>query len=126
MFPQIETIEQETVSRVIFMQDGATSHFSCLVTDVLNERFHDAWIARGGPIPWPPRSPDLCPLDIFLWGYIKNIVYAEKIRNIHHLQERITSAIETVTRDMIQKTWQEIEFSLDVSRATNGAHIEMY
>ena len=62
----------------------------------------------------------------FLWGYIKNIVYAEKIRNIRHLQERITSAIETVTRDTIQKTWQEIEFRLDVSRATNGAHIEMY
>jgi DNA-binding winged helix-turn-helix (wHTH) protein len=38
----------------------------------------------------------------------------------------ITSAIETVTRDMIQKTWQEIEFCLDVSRATNGTHIEMY
>jgi len=59
-------------------------------------------------------------------GYIKNIVYAEKIRNIQHLQERITSAIETVTRDMIQKTWQEIEFRLHVFRATNGAHIEMY
>ena len=57
---------------------------------------------------------------------IKNIVYAAKIRNIQHLQERITSAIETVTRDMIQKTWQEIEFRLDVSRATNGTHIEMY
>ena len=36
------------------------------------------------------------------------------------------SAIETVTRDMIQKMWQEIEFRLDVSRATKVAHIEMY
>jgi len=53
-------------------------------------------------------------------------VYAEKIRNIQHLQEGITSAIETVTRDMIQKTWQEIQFGLDISRATNGTHIEMY
>jgi len=53
-------------------------------------------------------------------------VYAEKIRNIQHLQERITSAIETVTRDMIQKMWQEIEFHLDVSRATNGARVAMY
>ena len=43
-------------------------------------------------------------LIFFLWRYIKNIVYAEKIRNIQHLQERITSAIETVTRDMIQNT----------------------
>jgi len=59
-------------------------------------------------------------------GYIKNIVYAEKIRNIQHLQERITPAIETVTQDMIQKMWQEIEFSLDSSRDTNGSHIEMY
>jgi len=108
------------------MQDGAPPHFICFVTDVLNEIFPDAWIGRGGPIPWPPRSPDISPLDFFLWGYIKNIVYIEKIRNIQHLQDRITSAIETVTRDMIQKTWQEIEFRLDVSRATNSAHIEMY
>jgi hypothetical protein len=65
-------------------------------------------------------------LIFFLWGYIKNIIYAEKIRNIQHLQERITSATETATQDMIQKTWQEIEFSFYVSRATNVAHIEMY
>ena len=123
MFPQIEIFEKEIVSRVIFMQDGAPPQFSCFVTDVLKERFPDAWIGRGGPIPWPSRSPDFFPLDCFLWGYIKNIVYAGKIRNIHHLQDRITSAIETVTRDMIKKMWQEIEFRLDVSRATNGAHI---
>jgi len=108
------------------MQDGAPAHFSCFVTDVLNVIFPDTWIGRGGPIPWPPRSPDLSPLYFFLCGYIKNIVYGEKIRNIQHLQESITSATETVTRDMIQKTWQEIVFHLDVSRATNGAHIEMY
>jgi len=126
VFPQIETFEQGTVSRVIFMQDGAPPHFSCFVTDVLNERLPDAWIGRGGPILWPPRSPDISPLDFFLWGYFKNIVYAEKIRNMQHLQERITSAIENVRRDMIQKTWQEIEFGLEVSRATNNAYIEMY
>ena len=90
MFPQIESFEQGIVSRVIFMQDGAPPHFSCFVTDVLNERFPDAWIGRDGPIPWPPRSPDFSPLDFFLWGYIKNTVYAEKIRNIQHLQDRIT------------------------------------
>jgi len=108
------------------MQDGAPPHFSCFVTDVLNERFPDAWIGKGGQIPWPPRSSDFSPLDFFLWGYIKNIVYAEKISNIQRLQDRITSAIETVTRDMIQKTWQEIEYCLDVSRATNVTRIEMY
>jgi len=38
VFPRIETFEQEIVSRVIFIQDGAPPHFSCFVTDVLNER----------------------------------------------------------------------------------------
>jgi hypothetical protein len=58
------------------------------------------------------REPQVGDLET-LWGYIKNIVYAEKIRNIQQLQERITSTIETVTRDIIQKTWQEIKFRLD-------------
>jgi len=51
-------------------------------------------------------------------------VTLEQLR--HCLSVLTTSSIETVTRDMIQKTWQEIEFRLDVSRDTNGAHIEMY
>jgi len=51
-------------------------------------------------------------------------VTLEQLR--HCLSVLITAAIETVTRDMIQKTWQEIEIRLDVSRATNCAHIEMY
>jgi len=54
VFPKIETFEEEIVSRVTFMQDGAPPHFSCFVTDVLNERFPDAWIGWGGPIPLPP------------------------------------------------------------------------
>jgi hypothetical protein len=33
-----------------------------------------AWIGRGGPNFWPPRSPDLIQMDFFLWGYVKNIV----------------------------------------------------
>ena len=41
VFPQIETFEKVTVSRVIFMQEGAPPHFSFFVTDVLNERFPD-------------------------------------------------------------------------------------
>jgi len=73
VFPQIETFKQEIVSGVIFMQDGAPPHFSCYVTDILNERIPDVWIGRGGPIPWPPRSPDLSQLDFFLWGTLRTL-----------------------------------------------------
>ena len=59
-------------------------------------------------------------------GTLRTLCMLRRLRDIQHLQDRITSATETVTRDTIQKTWQEIEFHLDISRATNGAHIEMY
>ncbi|GFV86099.1 uncharacterized protein TNCV_670961 [Trichonephila clavipes] len=34
------------------------------------------WNGRGGPVNWLARSPDLSCLDFFLWGHMKNIVYA--------------------------------------------------
>jgi hypothetical protein len=33
------------------------------------------WITRGGPNAWPPRSPDLTPLDFSCGGYVKNIIW---------------------------------------------------
>jgi hypothetical protein len=107
-------VKKETGNRVIFMQDGAPPHFSLPMHRALNENFPNALIGRGGPISWPPRSPDPTPMDFFLWGYVKNCVYGEKIRDLQHLRDRITIATETVTPDIIQKTGHEIDYHLDV------------
>ena len=40
------------------------------------------FISRGGPTAWPPRSPDLTQLDFFVWGFIKDVVYRRKVREI--------------------------------------------
>jgi hypothetical protein len=82
--------------------------------------------SEGMIVLWPPRSPDITPMDFFFWGYLKHIVYAEKIQDMHHLKERINSVITTVTPDMIQRTWSEINYRLDICRATGGAHIETF
>jgi hypothetical protein len=37
--------------------------------------YPNRWIGRGGLRHWPALSPDLNPLDFFLWGYVKNVVY---------------------------------------------------
>jgi hypothetical protein len=58
----------------IFQQDGAPAHWGLHVRRSLNETFPDQWIGRSGPIPWPPHSPDITPLDFFLWGHVKDIV----------------------------------------------------
>jgi hypothetical protein len=33
------------------------------VTAHLYLRYENRWIGRSGPVPWPPKSPDLTPLD---------------------------------------------------------------
>ncbi|PSN43259.1 hypothetical protein C0J52_25106 [Blattella germanica] len=38
----------------------------------------------------------------------------------------IWHGVESVTEEMLAKTWREIEYRLDASRAINGAHIEVY
>ena len=56
----------------------------------------------------------------------KDIVYRTKVRDMTDLNQRIFNAIATINEAMLQRTWQEIEYRLDVLRATNDAHIEMY
>jgi hypothetical protein len=109
-----------------FQHDGAPPHYWTPVTEFLNQHFARRWIGRGGPIPWPPRSPDLTPLDFFLWGYVKDIVYHTKVNDLPDLRRRITDAVASVTPKMLRNTWIETEYRLDVCRATNGAHVEIY
>lgn len=55
----------------------------------LNTTYDRRWIGRGGRIPWPPRSPDLNPLDFFLWGYMKEQIYERQCRDEQELREKI-------------------------------------
>jgi hypothetical protein len=41
-------------------------------------------------------------VDIFLWGYVKNIVYQVKINDLQHLKARVRDAVTMVTPNMLQ------------------------
>ena len=41
---------------------------------------------EGGPLEWPARSPDLTPMDFWLWGYLKEKVYAHNPKTVDQLQ----------------------------------------
>ncbi|KAG8296692.1 hypothetical protein J6590_051673 [Homalodisca vitripennis] len=64
-------------------------------------------------------------MRFFLRGYVKNIVYSQKIRDLAHLKERIYEAVSSVTRDVLHSVWAEIDHRLDVCRAICGGHIEI-
>ena len=126
MLEQFVIPQLELQPQVIFQQDGAPPHWSLMVRRFLDQTFPDRWMGRDGPMLWPPRSPDLTPLDFFLWGYVKDIVYRTPVPNIDELIMRITAAVANIDIDMLQRTWREIEYRLDILRATRGAHVEIY
>ena len=98
--PQLEEFQL----RVVFQQDGAPPHWGLIVRDFLNETFPNRWIGRNGPTPWPPRSPDITPLDFFLWGYVKDRVYRTPVRDVETLQSRIIEVLATVNEEMLENT----------------------
>jgi len=70
-------------------------------------------------------SPDATPCDFFLWSYVKDQVFVPPLpASIPELKLRIRTAIETITADMLQTVWNELDFSVDVCRITKAAHIE--
>ena len=73
---------------------------------------------------WPPPSPDATPCDFFLWGYVKDQVYVPPFpASITELKVRIRTTIETITADMLQTVWNELDYRVDVCRITKGVHI---
>lgn len=71
---------------------------------------------------WPPCSPDITPLDLFLWRYIKDIVYKT---SLSELKLRFAPVIKTVILQMPEKTRRVSKFYLDVSYATKDIYVEL-
>ncbi|KAJ4451283.1 hypothetical protein ANN_02744, partial [Periplaneta americana] len=67
-------LQQEKDIGVAFRQDSAPPHCVTDVRDYLDDIFSNNRYGRGGPLMWPPNSPDLIPTDYFLWGFVKDDV----------------------------------------------------
>ncbi|GFU14697.1 proline dehydrogenase 1, mitochondrial [Trichonephila clavipes] len=99
----IPELNNHDVQELWFQQDGATCHTARTTIDLLKDTFGDRLISRFGPVNWPPRSCDLTPLDYFLWGYVKSLVYADKPQTLDHLEDNIRHVIADIRPQMSEK-----------------------
>lgn len=91
-------------NEIIYMHDGAPPHITEGVRNFLTDNFF-GWMGRGNGsiLQWPPRSPDFNPLDLFVWGYLSDLVYLIKPTSIDDLQMKIIEAVDNITADMLTK-----------------------
>ncbi|GFV40923.1 putative DD41D transposase [Trichonephila clavipes] len=105
----------------VFPKDGATCHTAHATIDLLKDTFGDRLISRFGPVNWSPRSYDLTPLDYFLWGYVKSLVYADKPQTLDHLEDNIRRVIADIWPQMLEKFIENWTSRLDYIRASRGS-----
>ncbi|GFV62566.1 transposable element Tc3 transposase [Trichonephila clavipes] len=107
-----------------FQQGGATCHTARATIDLLKDTFGDRLISRFGLVNWPARSCDLTPLDYFLWGYVKSLVYADKPQTLDHLEDNIRRVIAYIRPQMLGKVIENWTSGLDYIQASHGSPMQ--
>lgn len=102
----LEDVSLAVRNSMWFQQDGCPAHFRLTVRAHLNNQYPGRWIGRGGPINWPARSPDLTPLDFFLWGRLKDLVYFERPTTVEDIRVRISQACREINPAEILRVQQ--------------------
>ncbi|GFX84556.1 transposable element Tc3 transposase [Trichonephila clavipes] len=114
----IPELNNNDVQELWFQQDGATCHTARATINLLKDTFGDRLISRFGPVNWPTRSCDLTPLDYFLWGYVKTLVYADKPHTLDHLEDNIRRVIADIRPQMLEKVIENWTSRLDYIRGS--------
>ncbi|GBN54434.1 hypothetical protein AVEN_266702-1 [Araneus ventricosus] len=82
------------------------------VQQCIRDTFQQQVIGYCGCVEWHSRSPDLNPLGFFLWGYIKQRVYATLKPTLQELRNRITDACASVSSAMLYNVQREVQSSV--------------
>ncbi|GFV02442.1 uncharacterized protein TNCV_1023701 [Trichonephila clavipes] len=117
----IPELNNHDVQELWFEQDGATCHTALATIYLLKDTLGDRLISRFGPVNWPPRSCDLTPLDNFLWGYAKSLVYADKPQTLDHSEDNIRRVIADIRPQMLEKVIENWTSRLNYIRASRGS-----
>lgn len=109
-----------------FQHDGAPAHFGNNVRNYLNVTFEQKWLGRGGPVHWPARSPDLTPLDFFLWGHMKQLVYSTPVESEMDLVARISEAAARIQEDVnvFERVRRSLVERCGLCNRVQGRHFE--
>ena len=108
------------------MQDGATSHTTAVNLAFLLDKFRGRVISRRSEHFWPPYSPDLNPLDFFVWGYLEAQVKRIKPTSVEELRAAVEDVARTVPEEMIRDAAKNVIKRCKACIAASGGHFEYF
>lgn len=118
-----EVVPENNFHNIWFQQDGCPAHNTREVRDFLSNVFGNNVISNSGPVPWPARSPDITPLDFYLWGFIKNEVYQfDPPENVNVLEERVRNVLASINNHTLRRVTNTVFKKCQQCIAVNGQH----
>lgn len=88
----------------MFQQDGSSPHF------------FQPFVS----FEWPPRSPDLAPLEI----HLKYKIYVVQLESLDNLMNLITNELLEITPEMLNNKRESFEQKLFQCMEVTGAHFQ--
>lgn len=122
----LEDINLQQRIEMWFQLDGCPAHYGRATRAWLDNHYPRRWIGRGGVVSWPPRSPDLTPLDFFAWGLLKQEVYSLPINSREQLQDRIVAAVHQISPNQCLAATRAVRTRCNACIAARGQHFEQY
>lgn len=128
LYDLIDEVPLNVIANMWYQHDGAPPHRGREVTTWLNNNFPNHWIGNGGPVACPPRSPDLNPLDFYLWGHMKQLVYQVEITNREQLIQRIINASHVIRNDpnFVQRITRSLVRRCEACILAEGGYFEQF
>ncbi|GFW86666.1 uncharacterized protein TNCV_4334501 [Trichonephila clavipes] len=115
-----------------FLLNGYVNKQNCRISSEANPQVYvetplhpeklTVWCALwDGGILLQKRCRPQPPLDYFLWGYVKSLVYADKPQTLDHLEDNIRRVIADIRPQMLEKVIENWTPRLDYIRASRGS-----
>lgn len=104
----------------VFQQDGAPAHTSKAVQDWLASNVHHFWPKDF----WPPNSPDLNPLDYFVWSVVEADSNKTHHSNVESLRLAVRMAFRNLSKVSLKNACNRFRSRLEAVIASGGGYIE--
>jgi len=113
----------ETVSSgkpYVFQQDGAPVHTSHLVQNWLSDNVDMFWSKEF----WPPNSPDLNPLDFYVWSVVERVTNKSRHPNVALLRAAIEATFADMDCDALKRACERFRPRMEAVIQAGGGYIE--
>lgn len=117
----LETMHDDELQLGYFQQDGAPAHTAVQTLRYLHDYYDDRVISRG---LWPARSPDLTPLDFYLFGRIKNNIFKNRLHTLEELEAAIQQEIQSITPNELERVFDCMKRRVNLCLENGGGHFE--